>query len=309
MQCFKRFSGATRAGFTLVELLVVIAIIGVLVGLLLPAVQAAREAARRMQCSNNFKQIGLALHNYHDTFNKFPPGEISLSRIGVLALILPQIEQGALHDQLSTAGAFIARGTAEAPRWQDNPAIISTGATPLAKTVVPAYICPSDPSPDLNERLKSNVSGAFAKANYVGVYTSVTYNTAGAKTSDKLATFYNDSEIRFRDIIDGTSNTVVMVERAGISPWNASLWIGWHDLTGSINNSYQFGLRVRMNRLSNDTDYPINGRGSYAASSLHPGGAQFLRGDGSVVFLPETISLPTYSALGTINEGEVIGEY
>ncbi|QDV71670.1 hypothetical protein Poly24_54090 [Rosistilla carotiformis] len=309
MKCFKKVSSSSRTGFTLVELLVVIAIIGILVGLLLPAVQAAREAARRMQCSNNFKQIGLALHNYHDTYRSFPPGELTVSRLGVLALILPQIEQGPLHDQLSAAGAYIGRNTATAPAWHSNPAIVSTGTTPLAKTIIPAYICPSDPSSDLNERMKSNDSGAFAKANYVGIYTAVSYDAAGAKTADRKATFYEDSKVRFRDITDGTSNTIVMVERAGLAPYNSSMWMGWHNLPGPIDNSYQFSIRTRINRFSNDTDYPISGGSSYAASSAHPGGAQFLRGDGSVTLLPETIDLPTYAALGTIDWGEVIGEY
>ncbi|MEX0792073.1 MAG: DUF1559 domain-containing protein [Pirellulaceae bacterium] len=298
-----------RPAFTLVELLVVIAIIGVLVALLLPAVQQAREAARRMQCSNNVKQIGLALHNYHDTFNTFPPGELTLSRIGPLALLLPQIEQGALHDQLSTAGAFIGRNTGTPPLWQEIPAIISTGNVPLAKTVISGYQCPSDPSPELNERLRSTDSGSFARANYVGVYTAVTYNTAGVKSADRLATFHPESKVGFRNIIDGTSNTVVMVEREARTPHNGSLWIGWHDLPGPINNSYQFMVRVRMNRVSSDFEYPINGTSAYAASSAHPGGAQFLRGDGSVAFLPETIDLRTYAALGTIDGEEVLGEY
>lgn len=298
------------AGFTLVELLVVIAIIGVLIALLLPAVQQAREAARRMQCSNNLKQLGLALHNYHDTYGSFPPGEVTINRIGLLALILPQIEQGALHDQLGAAGAF--NGSSSVPRWHSNPAVISTGTTPLAKTVINGYICPSDPSPELNDRLRSTDSthsGSYAKANYVGAYSAVIYNASGAKSSDRPATFYDNSNVKFRDIIDGTSNTIIVGERSGKAPYNGSMWIGWHNLDGPVTGSHQFMLRIRINRVADDTYYSINGGSPYTANSLHPGGAQFLRGDGSAVFLTETINLKTYAALGTRDGGEVVGEY
>ncbi|UUO08644.1 DUF1559 domain-containing protein [Blastopirellula sp. J2-11] len=301
-----------RFGFTLVELLVVIAIIGVLIALLLPAVQQAREAARRMQCSNGLKQQGLALHTYHDTFGSFPPGELTLSRISWQALILPMLEQSALHDKLSDEGAFTARNTTDFPLWHNNPAIISDGTTPLAKTVISAYVCPSDPSGDLNERLKSTDTtypGTYAKSNYVGAYTAALYNSAGAKTDDVKATFYENSNVKFRDIIDGTSNTLIVVERAAAAPYDGSMWIGWHKLTGPVTDSHEYMIRVRINRKSNDTDYAINGILRQAASSLHPGGAQFLFGDGSAHFLSETIDVQTYSALGTLNGGEVVGAY
>jgi prepilin-type N-terminal cleavage/methylation domain-containing protein/prepilin-type processing-associated H-X9-DG protein len=301
--------GSARRGFTLVELLVVIAIIGILIALLLPAVQAAREAARRSQCSNNLKQVGLALHNYHDTQQCFPPGDITVNRMGTLAFILPQMEQTALYDQLSAAGAFIGRNTGTPPLWQEIPAIVSTGTPPLAKSVVKGYICPSDPTSDLNERMKSNDRGAFGKSNYVGVFTAVTYDAAGVKTADRLATFYNNSKTSFRNIIDGTSNTLIIAERSAKSPHNGSMWMGWHDLPGPITNSYEFSTRVRIIRLSSDVEYAINGTNAFASSSSHPGGAQFLLGDGSVRFLSETINIRTFAALGTIDGGEAIGEF
>lgn len=301
-----------RRAFTLVELLVVIAIIGVLIALLLPAVQQAREAARRMSCSNNLKQQGLALHTYHDTYLSFPPGELPTSRISWQALILPQIEQSALRDQLETAGAFIGNGSSN-PLWHNNPAIISDGATPLAKTVISGYMCPSDPLPELNDRFASTDStypGVYAKSNYVGAFTAALYDSSGTKTEDRPALFYIARKRNFRDITDGTSNTIAVAERAGAGPYVASMWIGWHNLDGQmITNSFEFALRVRINRLSNDTHYPINGTIAHAASSLHPGGAQFLLCDGSSRFIPETIAIRTYSALGTMDGGEVIGEY
>ncbi len=297
-------------GFTLVELLVVIAIIGVLIALLLPAVQQAREAARRMTCSNQLKQIGIALHNYHDTFGTLPPGIVTSNQTCWLTHILPQIEQTALYDQIDAAGAF------DEP-WEDIAAMTDTGNTPLAKTILEGYICPSDTGDGINKRL-GNSDGQFGKSNYIGVFTAY-YNptnataTNGSGGSDRDATFYDDSSVKFRDYTDGLSNTIIVAERAerkGSGP-TGSLWIGYHnDFGGSISGGIApFQVRLRMERSSNDTDYNINGNSNYNPSSNHPGGAQFLRGDASVVFLPETINLRTQAALGTIDGGEVIGEY
>ncbi|QDU73458.1 putative major pilin subunit [Bremerella volcania] len=297
-------------GFTLVELLVVIAIIGVLIALLLPAVQQAREAARRMTCSNKLKQIGIALHNYHDTFGTLPPGIVTSNQICWLTQILPQIEQSALFDQIGAVGGF------DEP-WEDVAEMVSTGNVPLAKTEIDGYICPSDTGDGINKRLGSSPN-QFGKSNYIGVFTAY-YNptnataTNGSGGSDREATFFDNSSTEFSDITDGLSNTIIVAERAerkGSGP-TGSLWIGYHnDFGGSISGGIsQFQVRLRMERSSNDTDYNINGNSNYNPSSNHPGGAQFLRGDASVVFLPETINLRTQAALGTIDGGEVIGEY
>lgn len=288
----------------------VIAIIGVLIALLLPAVQAAREAARRSQCSNNVKQIGLALHNYHDTHKKLPPGICTSNQLAWSAFILPFLEQNSLSDAIKSAGAF------NEP-WEDIPAMTTTGSPPLAKTVLSAYICPSDrdEGEGLNQNLGSN-NNYFGKSNYVGVY-SAYYNptdpvaTNGNGGSDRIATFYDNSHVSFSDIIDGLSNTIIVAERCTFGGPDGSLWIGYHnDFGGQISGGIsQFQVRMRMERSSNDTDYIINGSTNYNPSSLHPGGAQFLRGDGSVVFLSETINLRTQAALGTRDGEEVIGEY
>ncbi|MEW4455528.1 DUF1559 domain-containing protein [Bremerella sp. JC817] len=300
-------------GFTLVELLVVIAIIGVLIALLLPAVQQAREAARRMSCSNQLKQVGIALHNYHDTFLTLPPGLVTSNQVCWLTQILPQIEQSALYDRIGAVGAF------DEP-WEDVPEMVSTGNPPLAKTVLQGYICPSDSSRGngLNMRLGGTGGNNFGKSNYIGIY-SAYYNasdpvaTNGAGGTDRDATFYDNSSTQFSDITDGLSNTIIVAERAE-RPSNGptgSLWIGYHnDYGGAISGSIaQFQVRLRMERSSNDTDYVINGNTTYNPSSNHPGGAQFLRGDASVVMLKETIPLRVQAALGTIDGGEVIGEY
>lgn len=310
----KRWSPYRSAsGFTLIELLVVIAIIAILVALLLPAVQQAREAARRSQCKNNLKQIGLALHNYHDIHATFPPGEMSVNRLGLMTQILPMMDQGALYQKLDTAGAFNARGTTEAPYWYQNAGIVTNGSPPLAKTVISALICASDPGGNMNSRLDSTDTtwpGVYAKSNYVGAFSAAVYNADGTKTGvDQPATFYANSRVRLRDITDGTSNTLIIAERSTDRLYSGSLWIGFHNLTGTNTDSPEFMVRVRINRASNDTDYPISGTIRFAASSPHPGGAHFLMGDGAVRFISENISVRLYSGLGTISSNEIIGEF
>ena len=191
-------------GFTLVELLVVIAIIGVLVGLLLPAVQAAREAARRMQCSNNLKQLGLALHNYHDTYQKFPPNPVGgvteapggrynqswLAWSG-LAMLLPYVEQNNIYERADFGW-----------RW-DSDQNGNVNNTVVARTRIPGYTCPSDPGSDATYTANmAPVSYCFSAgpasswsvaSNRVGF---VTFGVAG----------------RFRDVTDGTSNSIAMSE-------------------------------------------------------------------------------------------------
>lgn len=292
--------------FTLVELLVVIAIIGVLIALLLPAVQQAREAARRMSCSNQIKQLGLALHNYHDTYGKLPPGLVTNNHLSWQVQILPFLEQSALLDAIQTVGAMNEN-------WENIDEMTTLGNPPLAKTEVQAYVCPSDVGGGLNER-----AAGYAKSNYVGVFSAYYNPTNPTATNDnggtdRQATFFDNSKVKFRDFVDGMSNTIIVAERQ-TSPRSGpagSLWVGYtQDSSAAINSTIaQFQIRLRMERASNDTDYVINGTTNYNPSSYHPGGAQFLRGDASVVFLPETINLRTQAALGTIDGGEVLGEY
>ncbi|TWU20151.1 hypothetical protein Pla52o_46650 [Novipirellula galeiformis] len=286
-----------KSAFTLVELLVVIAIIGVLVGLLLPAVQAAREAARRMQCSNNLKQLGLAMHNYHDTFQSLPPGWIdnasNQNRLGWGAHILPFFEQSAIFDGMKSAGAF-------AVPWYTIPEM-TTGTSnvpqPYGKTVLPAFICPSDPSDGINE----NVHG-YAKSNYTGIGGRHYIASGGAN-----GTFYDNSFVKFRDMTDGLSNIVMLGERSTINEPSrgfvkkGTIWIG-----GTTASEYHHNNAI----VNASAYYSINGTaGNWNLTSAHPGGAQFLLGDGSVRLISENIELQTYGFLGAISDGNVLGEF
>lgn len=281
---------ARRSGFTLVELLVVIAIIGVLIALLLPAVQQAREAARRMQCSNNLKQIGLALHNYHDTYQTFPSGFMYDSTSNVQwswgALILPFIEQGAMHDQLGVTKR----------RLTD--CIGNANCLTLVKTPIDGYRCPSDTAPDLNPwATYGSNNEKIAESNYIGNEGMV--HISQAQKSHGM--FHGNSGIKMRDVTDGTSNTIFVGERDGAdidgttSGRNARRGGVW---AGTMNASRKWPKGVMdvlasfaqpMNRETvSGADH--NGKGF---GSLHPGGSQFLMVDGSGRFIPETVEYRT----------------
>ncbi len=197
---FRSFSRGTRSAFTLVELLVVIAIIGILVGLLLPAVQAAREAARRMQCSNNLKQLGLAAHNYESSFRRFPgPAEDSLYGYSAQAKLLPFIEQTNLHNMIDYSQPLLI-GVANSPSV--NPPLL-----PVVGQSLGLFICPSDPGSPLYT--EANVQ--WAGTNYMvnaGPATGMSY----CSRSDTNGMFWRGSNVRMGEIPDGTSNTLLIAE-------------------------------------------------------------------------------------------------
>lgn len=287
-----QFASQSQKGFTLVELLVVIAIIGVLVALLLPAVQAAREAARRSQCSNNLKQIALALHNHHDTYGHFPSGYNPDTGWAWGMALLPFVEQQPLYDRLGPITANM--DLSDATRLS------------LVQTVLTGYICPSDSGPDLNEKTEPyGASQRLARSNYLGIMGSTTVQ---ASTDDGNGIMFQKSKIRFGDIKDGSSQTFLLGERDHITRRGA-LWAGtarsWSSSRHSnVNPTYR-------------TSGLINGTHINCFSSQHPGGAQFALADGSVRFVSETIdaandsgsNMSTYQRLGNRKDGFPVGEF
>lgn len=195
--------GARRRGFTLVELLVVIAIIGILVGLLLPAVQAAREAARRMQCSNNLKQLGLAMMNYESTHRKFPMAGMVDADFSVQARLLPYVEQSNLNNLLDySLPAFTGPYNAKVP----NPAFVKAFATPL-----PLFLCPSDAAPSVTTLTVNGTAYSYGGLNYMVSYGSGTSTNYDLRwRADGIV--HQRSTKGFRDISDGASNTVMISE-------------------------------------------------------------------------------------------------
>ncbi len=314
-----------RAGFTLVELLVVIAIIGVMVGLLLPAVQSAREAARRMSCSNNNKQLGLALHNYHDTYSRFPIGvladrlNLSLTaagrtnpgRMSWMPSLLPFLEQGALYEQLAP---YMASRTSN--NFPSN----------LMNTPIPALMCPSDPgSPKTGEMHGTAGQDPPHDLNdgFHGNYLLCHGNTevTEANSTNLNGMFFYMSKTRFADIIDGTSNTVMgaevalVREIAGQRDWRGRYYRADH--LSSLVSTFQppnttLADKMRTCQAGNPDYAPcadsVNPQVIYARSR-HPGGVQVLLGDGSVRFVSESINTQVWRDLGTRAGGEVIAEY
>lgn len=293
-----------RQGFTLIELLVVIAIIAILVALLLPAVQQAREAARRSACKNNMKQIGLAMHNYHDTHRIFPPGLVDVVRssvnhnlIGWGTHILPYVEQGPLYDSISAANGFAH----SLGNWQ---AALDAGGEPtiettISRTPLSVYQCPSDIMGGVNTKMND-----FGSSNYVA---SVGDLFEPANTFRGV--FFTNSGTQMRDLVDGTSNTFLAGERRTAKTQIGSIWIG--ALREGTNGSNSVGRRMSAISAPTNTGvtYQINGTDYSAFSSMHAGGAQFVLGDGRVAFISENINRTTFRQLGGMADGNVIGEF
>jgi prepilin-type N-terminal cleavage/methylation domain-containing protein/prepilin-type processing-associated H-X9-DG protein len=292
---------AARCGFTLIELLVVIAIIAILIALLLPAVQQAREAARRTQCKNNMKQIGLALHNYHDTFLVFPPGYVYVNEngqspeainpqgwnwVGWMVRVMPFVEQTALYNAIQAAGAMDQN-----QNWMQ----ITEFTDELATTPLAVYRCPTDTMGPVNTR-----RGNWGTSNYGCVNGGDFARTDGNPPYTGI--MFVNSSVDIGDIADGTSNTAMVGEREITTPRkNRGIWpgatnnIAWYDIGG-----------VMKNHPNNSLNSPTGGA---AFSSMHVGGAHFLFADGHVQFLSENMDTSDWERLGKRADGEVLGEF
>ncbi|EAQ81069.1 DUF1559 domain-containing protein [Blastopirellula marina] len=332
-------------GFTLVELLVVIAIIGVLIALLLPAVQQAREAARRMSCLNNLKQIGLAMQNYHDTYGRFPAGAGATSSSAATdqknaanwrVAMLPYIEQNAAYQQLDHAhGSFWAHS-----------------ATPqvLSDLRVPMFQCPSSAFEMTNRkdivysgRTSGGVDIDCQVMDYVGVVGAYP-DPAGrddlctASSALRYGALCENGMMRtlkgigLQECLDGTSNTILIAEQSGQVDGvekSANPLGGWHgwvfnsethytsttDIATYTGTIYAGGIttvRVAPNTYWK-SGAPSNAYNQYAPNtvlnSFHPGGIQAVFADGSVHFIPQTIDFTLLSKLSVRDDGEVIGPY
>lgn len=292
--------GRRLSGFTLVELLVVIAIIGILIALLLPAVQAAREAARRSQCTNNLKQLTLAMHNYHDVYLQFPlPGMIG-NRLGWNSSILAQIEQGPLFQQMDCN----ITGTA-----------LTNPNLQASTTQIGAFLCPSSTTDERFSTYPTDYPTGSGKRvysiHYYGIlgprgnlpgtttpYRCVSMTAAfGGECQDGVLWQY---ACNMSDIRDGTSNTYLLGEAS---------WSGLTSFRRPWARAKYGDSRGTLYLVSKNIEYPINSDNSskwnaFSFGSEHPGGCQFSFADGSVRFVSETINWDVYLSTASRRSGE-----
>ncbi len=320
-------------GFTLIELLVVIAIIAILIALLLPAVQQAREAARRVQCKNNLKQLGLALHNYESSHSILPLGRVGYPKVfSAHAQLLPYLDGANLYSLIdfNTAPNF---GTPSTPMSQNEMA---------ARTVIPGYLCPSD---------AGRVNGSdFGPLNYpatmgsgINRLASGGVDSSSIKTGDGV--MYSGSAVKFRDITDGLSNTAAfsestlgpggnpsspsgsapqkadseVLELSGATATTAATCVAgsggtWSGLRGAKWLNGHFGDTLYNHYYNPNARQFDCGNGSHnygltAARSRHVGGVHVGLCDGSVRFVSENIDIMLWQAIATRQGGEVVGEF
>jgi len=317
-----------RDAFTLVELLVVIAIIGVLVALLLPAVQAAREAARRSACSNNMRQVGIGLHNYHDQRGVFPMGQANpignnppataWNRSCWWQGLLPFVEQQPMFELLVSW----SKATPTPPyvtQFSNN--VQGTVSEPGRNTIIKLFVCPSDGDGPKNRTVAGNEQGFHG--NYVLCAGSTVFNpttpVADPTGINLNGMFYVYSTNKMASVIDGTSNTFFGSEILVVKDTTA------HDLRGRYWNTWQGNVLFSTLYPPNTT---VGDRSSYcivaprrpcqglsatnvvqSVRSNHPGGAMFLLGDASVRFVSSTVDLLVYQGLGTRQLGEPVGNF
>jgi prepilin-type N-terminal cleavage/methylation domain-containing protein len=315
-----RHSFRRKTGFTLVELLVVIAIIGILVALLLPAVQAAREAARRTQCNNNMKQLGVALHLRHDARKTFPKGCVwnnnsyyDFPRTGWNYSLFPYMEQTNLFKMFPAAAA-------ESQQWYPWFSPEATNPNGPTRVVIETWVCPSDSGASHN----TQPWGSFSLGNYHAVFGGLNLAGALANNPSQRAAFGINYATKFSDFVDGTSNTMVLAEylrSQGAS--NDQRGMPWGDQPGygqvytqlSPNSASPDFIYVGWCDNKPNVNLPcINGdsgpNNHVAVRSRHVGGVNVTLGDGAVRFVSNNVDLISiWRPLGTLMGGESTSEY
>ena len=331
-----------RRAFTLIELLVVIAIIAILIALLLPAVQQAREAARRTQCKNNLKQMGLALHNYHESFNRFPfgyyatPPALGLNAASWSLMLLPYMDHGTLYARYDFASPAM-----NPPQAPHNAAVLASNVAVIS-TPLTVFNCPSTiTGPETyNVAVPAGAFAGFpamswraANSDYsattgvLGVYANLAYRSfPGGASGDREGALGAFTTTSTADLLDGVSNTVMVGERTGgaiiynlggqrapasvqaVGPTNGGGWgdvlNAEHWLGGSLYNGMNNAAGPQGPCAINCTT--ARGRGFF---SFHAGGSHFVLADGAVRFVSENIDQFTFASLITRRKGEVIGDY
>ena len=332
-----------RSAFTLIELLVVIAIIAVLIALLLPAVQQAREAARRSQCKNNLKQIGLGLHNYHDAHNSFPIGALAPFhhpnwRVG----LLPYLDQGPLYSQLTRVPPVNNDGFASSRNDSNTLGGYGTNHAALSSLTVSIYNCPPSALPSNNDSPSSPTLNNKQRGQthcYVGI--SGAYDDPAGRTAQYCSTSTNhgifcengllfpNGVSRIADVLDGTSNALIVAEQSGkVAGQDLRVnyqggWGGFYNQSKRVKDiqatteifaagltTVRFAINLKATALS---AVPATANSPYRSStilnSFHTGGIHGLLGDGSVRFLSENINFNTLKQLCARDDGQVIGEF
>ena len=316
-----------RRAFTLIELLVVIAIIAVLIALLLPAVQQAREAARRTQCKNNLKQFGLAIHNYHDVVNIMPSsitnitaggGCCNMAGVGALVHLLPYIDQAPLYNTINFNSGLVS--------WFLPVASSAPVGSRYFEITPSAFRCPSDTSPP---NYNPNNQGVWASGSY-GLCDGAQYQGGNNGCSTYQGNAFGNGSVylasgpdpatvsgiysrggyasRFRDISDGLSNTIFMGEIRSECSDHAQQ--GW---ANTNNNFFSTTAPINFNTCPGSSGAGCNNPSAWNTSmgykSRHVGCAQVLLGDGSVRAVSENIDYMTYQKLGDRRDGQVVGDF
>ncbi|QDT54370.1 Type II secretion system protein G precursor [Caulifigura coniformis] len=324
---------AKRSGFTLIELLVVIAIIAILIALLLPAVQQAREAARRTQCKNNLKQFGLALHNYHDVHLVFPPATVNpgaafcdtlipttsqvYNHTGY-QMILPFLEQAPLYNQINfNLPSGNAQHSTSCTRTVGTPVTPNTNET-VQNVMLSFMYCPSD---TITDSPKNGAAGVYHGVNLhrtsygfpahayeqqtLGTGTGAPFGSPGLSwrqaTAPRRGIWWHNGAARIGDIKDGTSNTMLMAETV-LRKQSLSYGPYWNAYTHTM---YLVPSLDGINGIRGTDKYPY----AWTVSSVHTGGVQLVMGDGTVKFMSENISQDIVNGAVSISNGEILGEF